>query len=412
MIWLYKTKKRTITDGNKNSYAFLKDLMESAEKYVKRIKRIKHKKLTTDIKTDAEYHLYQLMEIYVDCKIVEKWLSLPSDSEKIDFFFHFDDEAYLKKTCNFLDSYCSRFEYASFSDLMKKRICELFDEYIGDFRTAFLPGTEEIARPENPEDTPSYATILSFTSFYINQGLWTALRLIPANLCPVEKILFQNVECFNYDFISNRLLTFDKKFNLEPVFDNLAFYRASAEEAFLSLLDLARYLYDFELINRIDTLETDVAFLKRQNGEILFNLNNMYTLVADLKDKINPTKKNGRLVYYQTCNQEDLIKKFHAVYQVPENFFEILQIYPFEDKIILSKEFRITDGFQALIITYLDYCVQEGKKDMALLKVLFHIAAKNPAVAKNGYTKRLDNFKDFIKQHADGAFSPHIPTNS
>ena len=40
-----------------------------------------------------------------------------------------------------------------------------------------------------------------------------------------------------------------------------------------------------------------------------------------------------------------------------------------------------------------------SKKNMALLRVLFHIEAKNPATAKNGYVERLKNFKNFIKSY-------------
>ena len=37
---------------------------------------------------------------------------------------------------------------------------------------------------------------------------------------------------------------------------------------------------------------------------------------------------------------------------------------------------------------------------MALLKILFHITAKNPQPAKAKYVDRLDNFNDFIKKYA------------
>ena len=73
---------------------------------------------------------------------------------------------------------------------------------------------------------------------------------------------------------------------------------------------------------------------------------------------------------------------------------------PFEDKIILNENFQITTGFQTLLITYLDYRV-ENRKDLDLLKVLFHIEAKNPQATKKAYVDKYENFEDFIKKHAN-----------
>ena len=84
MIWLVKTREKVISDGAKNLYVYLKDCMEPADKY---INKIKTKKITNELKANVNYHLYQLIELYVDCKIVSKWLSLKYDDEKLDFFY-------------------------------------------------------------------------------------------------------------------------------------------------------------------------------------------------------------------------------------------------------------------------------------------------------------------------------------
>ena len=134
MIWLVKTREKAISDGAKNLYVYLKDCMEPAEKY---IKHIKSKKLTPDILKDTEFHLYQLMEIYVSCKIVARWLCLKTKSEQLDFFHHLTDVRDLKEICDFSDSYCSQFEYNSFSNQMRKTIAALYDENINDVKKAF-----------------------------------------------------------------------------------------------------------------------------------------------------------------------------------------------------------------------------------------------------------------------------------
>ena len=86
MIWLVKTREKAITDGIKSSYVFLKKCMEPADKY---INKIKINKITPELKANVNYHLYQLIELYVDCKIVSKWLSLKNDEKKLVFFFTF-----------------------------------------------------------------------------------------------------------------------------------------------------------------------------------------------------------------------------------------------------------------------------------------------------------------------------------
>jgi hypothetical protein len=119
MIWLVKTREKTITDGKKGKYTYLKDCMEPADKY---IKKIKPTKITPEIKQHVNYHLYQLMELYVNCKIVSKWLSLKNNQEKIDFFQNFKDINYLEEICNFYDTCCSLYEYENFTDSMKKQL--------------------------------------------------------------------------------------------------------------------------------------------------------------------------------------------------------------------------------------------------------------------------------------------------
>jgi len=233
-------------------------------------------------------------------------------------------------------------------------------------------------------------------SFYINQGIWQSLRVIPTRLCPFEKMYFQNKDVLNFDFISNDIMVFNKKFELEPIFDNLDFYNESAKDCFIYILSLSKKLYDSENERIIMELQTDVGLLKQKIQEHDSNINEIYD---ELDDLISKKDSNKKLLYYQSLSQKELIEIFYEVYKVPKNFLDILQTQTFKDTIILNKQFHIATGFQALIISYLDKKV-ENRKDMALVKVLFHIKAKNPAPAKRKYAHRLDDFIDFIKKYA------------
>lgn len=395
MIWLIKSREKTISDNEKEIPTYLKKGMEPAENYVK---NIKHKKLTKEIQTNAEYHLCQLMEIYVDCKIIEKYLCLKTDSEKIDFFCHFLDENYLKEVCDFSENYCSQLEYKSFSDLMKNRIDELFDEYIRDFHRAFLNVVEDKKKRPSISEASFTNEITSCISFYVNQGLWATLRILPTSLCPCPTIFFNNAKYPVYDFISNNILTFDKKFNLEPIFNNFKFYKDAARDSFLYLLDLAKYLYDSNENIRLDRLEKDVEKLNQNDFEKTNLINKLSIMVNELDKKIN--NKNTKLINYKTLPKNELINAFYDFYKVQKNFLDILQTYPFEEKIILSKDFHITEGYQALLVQYLDSYVDK-RRNIALLKVLFNIKARNPAATKiKNSSKRLKDFKYFIEKYA------------
>ena len=227
----------------------------------------KQKKITNELKTNVNYHLYQLIELYVDCKIVSKWLSLKYDDEKLDFFLHFTDIEYLKKICDFTNSYCSQFEYNSFSDSMKNVISSLYNEYISDFKNAFQECVDQFNIQIIPEGFSKTDAISSMLSFYINQGAWTSLRIVPTKLCTFEKIMFHGKEQFNFDYISNPIMTFNKSFELEPIFDNLQFYSDAARDCFLYFLTLTKKIYDSEIEIRLDGLEADVEILKRNDIE-------------------------------------------------------------------------------------------------------------------------------------------------
>lgn len=390
MIWLVKTREKAITDGNKNTYSYLKYCMVPADRY---IKKIKAGNINPIVRNDANYHLYQLMELYVDCKIISKWLSLQTDDERLDFFLHFTDINYLQKLCDFTDSYCSQFEYNSFSDSLKNTITTLFTEYISDFKKAFQECVDALKNHTDTNDLNKIDAISSFLSFYINQGAWTALRIVPTKLCSFDSIQFQGQKYINYDYIKNPIMTFNEKFVLNPVFDNRKFYSDAARDCFLYFLTLAKKVYDSEIETRINHLEAAIEELKRNDLE---KSNTLQLITQFMNESIN--KKNQKIAIYQKLSHDGLVNRFYEFYKVPRDFLDILQTYPFEEKIILSKDFKIAKGFQALIISYLDRFVN-NTKDIALLKVLFHIKSKNPNKAKKGYVDRLQNFIDFIKSH-------------
>ena len=140
-------------------------------------------------------------------------------------------------------------------------------------------------------------------------------------------------------------------------------------------------------------MEAIISDLRHLNEEIQQNL------AFHVYNKTQENKKK-KLAYYQTLSHEELINCFYEFYKVPHDFLDIIQTYPFEGKIILSKDFKIANNYQTLIISYLDGFV-DNRKDMDLIKILFHIESQNPATSKAGYKNRLSNFKNFIKNYTN-----------
>ena len=63
-----------------------------------------------DILRDVQFHLYQLMEIYVDCKICSIWVTLDG-KQKAKFFSSFAKDKKLSSYINYGFDYFSKAEY-------------------------------------------------------------------------------------------------------------------------------------------------------------------------------------------------------------------------------------------------------------------------------------------------------------
>ncbi len=89
MIWLKKIKKNLLWNDKLNISTYLLDMMEPFETY---LINLKEKDLNQELLQEGQFHLYQLMEIYVDTKICSIWVTL-DEKNKYKFalynFFNF-----------------------------------------------------------------------------------------------------------------------------------------------------------------------------------------------------------------------------------------------------------------------------------------------------------------------------------
>ena len=78
MIWLKKVRKNALPDKDFNIAVYLQEMLEPFDKY---LASIKETELTPEIIQDAQFHLYQLMELYIDSRICSRWVTLNPDEK-------------------------------------------------------------------------------------------------------------------------------------------------------------------------------------------------------------------------------------------------------------------------------------------------------------------------------------------
>lgn len=78
MIWLKKVRKNALPDKNFNIAVYLQEMLEPFDKY---LASIKETELTPEIIQDTQFHLYQLMELYIDSRICSRWVTLNPDEK-------------------------------------------------------------------------------------------------------------------------------------------------------------------------------------------------------------------------------------------------------------------------------------------------------------------------------------------
>lgn len=278
MIWLKKVRNDRLYDGKLNVAVFLQQMMEPFEEYMK---SIRGNELSYEIIRNAQFHLYQLMEIYVDCKISSIWVTL-DEKEKVKFFNSFAKDKKLSSYINFGFDYFSKAEYQLYPELLKQNLATTYSEYLQDFTNAFSLCVKKMRFFYDPEPGFEKADALdSQLSFYLFQGIWTAIRLFPSGPCKYETGVQNGVLKPNYDFLNGQLYSFNEDLELTPIINTVEFYQKCAEEAILDFVQLGVYIYgdaakvqmNMNILNKkMDELAKDV----KQNQNDIFDLTDSF----------------------------------------------------------------------------------------------------------------------------------------
>ena len=174
-------------------------MLEPFDKY---LASIKETELTLEIIQNAQFHLYQLMELYIDSRICSRWVTLNPD-EKIKFFKNFSREKKLSDLLFFDFDYFSKSEFKLYPDLLKENLTALYKECITYFSNAFKETVKASRVVKDSEPGFEKEDFLdSALSFYLFQGTWSSLRIFPSGPCKYDTILQNNALKPNYDFLN------------------------------------------------------------------------------------------------------------------------------------------------------------------------------------------------------------------
>ena len=199
MIWLKKVRKNALLDKDFNIAVYLQEMLEPFDKY---LASIKETELTPEIIQDTQFHLYQLMELYIDSRICSRWVTLNPD-EKIKFFKNFSREKKLSELLFFGFDYFSKSEFKLYPDLLKENLTALYEECITDFSNAFKETVKASRVVKDSEPGFEKEDFLdSALSFHLFQGTWSSLRIFPSGPCKYDTILQNNALKPNYDFLN------------------------------------------------------------------------------------------------------------------------------------------------------------------------------------------------------------------
>ena len=235
MIWLKKVRKNALLDKDFNIAVYLQEMLEPFDKY---LASIKETELTPEIIQDTQFHLYQLMELYIDSRICSRWVTLNPDEK--------------------LSSSKTSPEKEDFLD--------------------------------------------SALSFYLFQGTWSSIRIFPSGPCKYDTILQNNALKPNYDFLNGTLCTFSESLELTPFSNTSEFYKLCAEEAILNFIQLGFYIFGDTAKSKADinNLKSELHDLRKSVDKKPY-YNSTVLVVPDFEKYCDFLLKNELLTYNGSC---------------------------------------------------------------------------------------------------------------
>lgn len=120
----------------------------------------------------------------------------------------------LSSYINFGFDYFSKSEYQLYPELLKQTLSNFYEEYLQYFTNAFSLSVKKMKFFYDPEPGFEKSDALDAQfSFYLFQGMWSAIRLFPSGPCKYETGVQNGAIKPNYDFLNGQLFLLTEIWN-------------------------------------------------------------------------------------------------------------------------------------------------------------------------------------------------------
>ncbi|AEE17858.1 hypothetical protein [Treponema brennaborense] len=175
MIWLRKRQDDQLIYAEQNSGDYIKNEMLSFSDYKQ---SIEESILDDNLENDIKWKSFQLVDVYLRCMIVYKWIVIPTIKGKIAFFKAFASPKKLKEYVS-IDCLIPSEKILSLPHNIQENFQTIFNEVMNDFVKEYKYVVKIFKRNVLFHKTESLLYANTSISFLLYGGLWSALRVLP-----------------------------------------------------------------------------------------------------------------------------------------------------------------------------------------------------------------------------------------
>lgn len=381
MIWLRKYQNDMQSNSKTQTLIqYFQDGTESFEQYYTRICNSPNEN-----KDDIIFHLDQLIDIAIHCKLLSDWFSKLTKKERINYFLQLDNIDFIKENAD----YHYHFSQNRLNEAGEKVIAILnngFNEFSVEFCKKLTPYVNDVAKLGLFK--PKYPT----TCFWVSQILQSNL-LAHIRLSPRPYVIYQHENCnFSFDvpdFVNYPLFRMDD--NYQP--------KEAIEDTTIELLNLSNKCFDdfmnlamFYVYKNQEAKSEQVTINIQQNiNNPEFNFKTFSSVYHNETFNFECEKEKQSDINY---TENDILnnESFKTFCNLSPVFYKIWEC-------LSSKGFWIYDGkfIQRNEDTFPEYCLNLLAHEESLLKVSFRVA--------HSYFKKLFNYTDINEISVPDKFS-------
>ncbi len=344
MLWLRKRQNDQLIFSDQDSKEYIKNEMISYSDYIKSIESVP---LTDSLEKDIKWKAFQLVDIFLRCMIIYKWLGIPTEKEKLIFFKSFSNPQKLNKYISFSDL----LPYEQINDLptiIHDNLIYTFNEVLNDFAKEYIYVIKALNKKYFFHKDECYLCAYKNISYIFQTGLWHALQVHPKESIPLGILISDTKPIPILDFINTPIWTLNESQNFEKeIINKTEFFKKTVIQSIEYYTDIQK-LY-FAKLNTNEYLKQKCYFFEECESDVKvqflsllqdFNFvaikNNcpefqdycyilMKTRILKYENNIlQGTSKDSWPVYYTGCFIHDEIFELHNHINQIINFYRNL----------------------------------------------------------------------------------------